>query len=213
MTPVLWGRKSSVNVQKVMWMLAEIGRAYERIDAGFTYGQVGTSTFSQMNPNRRVPVWQDGDFSLWESHAILRHLARSNGPVGYDAVADQWMEFVTSTLQPPFISVFYQTVRLPKETRNKDILEQQSDILNAALAVIESRLSTVDWLNGTEFSTAEIAMGPVMHRIFDIDWDRKDVPAIQRWLHRLRDRPAFQNCVMISYDELRGDLNGFTVTS
>lgn len=203
MTPILWGRRSSVNVQKAMWMLAEIGLEHERIDAGFTYGQVLTDAFSQMNPNRRVPVWQEGDFTLWESHAIVRHLATRGGPVGHDAWADQWMEFVTSTLQSPFISVFYQKVRLPEHKRSKAVLAKQSDLLNAALAIVESRLSTVDWLNGYGLSTAEIAMGPVMHRIFDVDWDRKDIPAVQRWLERLQDRPAHRDCVMTSYEELR----------
>ncbi len=203
MTPVLWGRSSSVNVQKVMWILAELGMDYEQIDAGFTYGKLDTHAFSQMNPNRRIPVWQEGELVLWESHAIVRHLAARGGPVAHDALADQWMEFVTSTLQPPFISVFYQKVRLPEEHRSLEILEKQSKALNMALDTVETRLNAFDWLNGVEFSTAEIAMGPPMRRAFDMDFGKKTHPATKEWLARLQERVAFQENVMTSYEELR----------
>ena len=41
----IWGRKSSVNVQSVLWCLEELGLAYKRIDAGFTYGVVTTPAY------------------------------------------------------------------------------------------------------------------------------------------------------------------------
>ena len=204
MTATLWGRVSSVNVQKVLWMLAELDLDYDRIDAGWTYGQTDTEAFAAMNPNRQVPVWQDDQITLWESHAILRHLAaRYPGKVAHDALADQWMEFGTSTLQPPFIGVFFQCVRLPMEKRSAETLEKHAKTLNAALAIVEGRLATTDWLNGNAFSTAEIALGAPMHRIYDVDWPRGSYPAIHAWLDRLRDRPGYRATVMTSYDELR----------
>ena len=119
MTPILWGRASSSNVQKVMWALAETGQPHERRDAGGRYGVTDTDAFAAMYPLRRVPVWQEAGLTLWESHAILRHLG--GGPAAAlwpddpaeRAVADQWMEFTSTTLAPPFVGAFWQVVRTP----------------------------------------------------------------------------------------------------
>ena len=75
----LWGRKSSINVQKVLWVLAELGlikgRDFERIDAGLHFGVNKTPEFLALNPNGLVPTLRDGDLMLWESNSILRYLA------------------------------------------------------------------------------------------------------------------------------------------
>ena len=55
----IWGRLSSVNVQKVVWCCDEIGLAYERIDAGGTFGRNNTPEYLAMNPNGLVPVIED----------------------------------------------------------------------------------------------------------------------------------------------------------
>lgn len=204
MKPRLWGRRSSVNVQKVLWTLAEIGIDYERIDAGFTYGRTNTDAFAVLNPNKKVPVWQEDGLTLWESHAIVRHLVnRNSGLIAHDALADQWMEFVNSTLQPPFIGIFYQRVRLPVGQRSDTVFQAQSKALNAALAVVEDRLAAVEWLNGDRFSTADLVAGAPMHRVFDVKWPRENFPATEKWLRCLRARPAYRDTVMSSYEELQ----------
>ena len=74
------GRKSSVNVQLVLWTLDELNLAYQRVDAGFTYGVVDTDAFKQMNPNGLVPVLIDGDSQpIFESASVLRYLANQYG--------------------------------------------------------------------------------------------------------------------------------------
>jgi hypothetical protein len=52
----IWGRKTSVNVQKVMWAVAELNLAHERIDAGGTFGKLDTADYGALNPNRLVPT-------------------------------------------------------------------------------------------------------------------------------------------------------------
>ena len=199
MTPTLWGRASSVNVQKVMWALAELGLEYERIDAAGKYGRV--EELQALNPNARVPIWQEDGLTLWESHAIVRHLATRGIP--HDPVADQWMEWTTSTLQPAFIGVFWQVVRTRPEERSADVWAKQGDALNAALGILDARLTDHDWLNGHAFSTAELAVGSLMFRIHDMDWPKGEFPAVSAWYTRLCERPAYRATVMTSYEELR----------
>ena len=50
----IWGRRNSINVQKAMWAVAELGLEHERIDAGGQFGGLASDEYGQMNPNRRV---------------------------------------------------------------------------------------------------------------------------------------------------------------
>ncbi len=75
----LWGRTSSINVRKVLWTLQELDVPFERIDAGMAYGINDTPAYRGKNPNALVPLLEDGDFSLWESNAIVRYLCARYG--------------------------------------------------------------------------------------------------------------------------------------
>ena len=80
----VWGRKTSSNVQAVMWSIAELGLPHERYDFGHRYGGLDTPEFLAMNPNGTIPVVRDNDGEpLWESAAILRYLANRYGRAPY----------------------------------------------------------------------------------------------------------------------------------
>src|SRR6185503_8320057 len=77
----IWGRNTSINVQKVMWAIAELGIAHERIDVGGAFGKNNEAPYLAMNPNGLVPTLQEDDgFILWESNTIVRYLAAKHGP-------------------------------------------------------------------------------------------------------------------------------------
>ena len=204
LTDRLWGRASSVNVQKVMWALAELGRPHTRIDAGGRYGRTDNDEFRAMNPNARVPVWQeDSGLVLWESHAILRHLARDAGRLIPEPRGDQWMDWGVSTFYPAMIGVFWQVVRTPPSRRSQDKISRNLKALQSALDVLADGLDRADWLDGAGFSMADIALGAGLHRYFDMDIPRDPPPAITRYYARLTERPAYRETVMTSYEELR----------
>jgi glutathione S-transferase len=79
MTVHIWGRLSSLNVRKVVWAAQETGVSFTRSDAGMAFGVVKTPEYLAMNPNALVPTLQDGDFTLWESNAIVRYLCAKYG--------------------------------------------------------------------------------------------------------------------------------------
>src|SRR5215510_4048795 len=68
----IYGRKSSFNLQKVMWLVAELGIAHNHVELGGSFGGLDTAEFLAMNPHGRVPVMDDSSIVVWESHAILR---------------------------------------------------------------------------------------------------------------------------------------------
>ncbi|HEX6002947.1 MAG TPA: glutathione S-transferase N-terminal domain-containing protein, partial [Burkholderiales bacterium] len=95
----IWGRKNSINVQKVLWCCAELDVKYERVDAGMEHGVNNTPEYRALNPNGLVPTIDHDGFILWESHAIVRYLSGLYGlgtlwpgsPRAF-AEADRWME-------------------------------------------------------------------------------------------------------------------------
>ena len=69
------GRKTSSNVQKVLWCCGEIGIAFEREDIGGEFGGNKSPDYLALNPNGLVPTIVDDGFILWESNVIVRYLA------------------------------------------------------------------------------------------------------------------------------------------
>ena len=75
----IWGRISSINVQKVVWAAGEVGQSFERIDCGGPFGGLREPMFLAKNPNAQIPVLEDGDVCIWESNSIVRYLAARYG--------------------------------------------------------------------------------------------------------------------------------------
>ena len=126
----LWGRLNSINVRKVVWCLEEIGAPYERIDAGLQFGVVGTPDYRAMNPNALVPTIRDGDFTLWESNAILRYLCARFADRGFwpsdvarRARGGRWMDWQQTSLNKAMGPAFHGLVRTPPEKRDVAAIE------------------------------------------------------------------------------------------
>ena len=207
----VWGRKSSSNVQSVLWCLAELDLEFSRIDAGFTYGLVNSDAYLAMNPNATVPTLQDGDQpAIWESAAIIRYLAASYGSSPFwpehaaeRVVVDQWAEWSKVNVAANFTSpLFWQLVRTPKQKRNPSSIELARAKLTHYLEIADTQLSANTYLAGEDFTLADIQFGHCLYRYFEIDLDRKPLPHINRYYDLLRERPPFQEHVQVDYSEL-----------
>src|SRR3546814_14279469 len=102
----IWGRPSSVNVQKVLWAVRELALPHTATHVGGPFGGLDTPEYGKLNPNRKVPVIDDGGLVLWESNAIVRYLAaRYNegglwpSDVAVRAQADRWMDWTATEWQ------------------------------------------------------------------------------------------------------------------
>ena len=212
MTLTVWGRKTSANVQPLMWCIGELGLAHARHDVGHIYGGNDTPQFLAMNPNGTVPVIRDGDNPpLWETGAILRYLAGRYGsapfwpaePVARSAV-DMWAEWAKINVTLAFTGpVFWRVVRTAPSRQDAAAIAQALAKLNAILAIAEARLADRAYLAGDDFTLADIQFGHVLFRYFDIDIARPAWPAIERYYGALTQRPAYAEHVMVSYEELR----------
>lgn len=198
---ILWGRASSVNVQKVLWALDEFGLSYEHRIVGGKYGGLDDPAFATLTPVGRVPVLQDGDTALWESHAILRYLARDQ----MTPIADMWMEFGSTTLQPPFIGLFWQRVRMTPKQQDATVLAKHLESLQAGLLILNAGMSDGRvYVAGSDFSMADIALGSLFYRITDLYPDiLAPYSQVEAWHKTIETRAGYRQWVATSYDELK----------
>jgi len=203
---ILWGRSSSANVQKILWCLDELGLSFDHKIVGGKYGGTDTAEFAALTPVARVPVMQDGDITLWESNVILRYLGRKMQALGHDNPhVDMWMEFGSTTLQPPFIGMFWQRIRMTPDQRDECTLEKHMSGLSAALDVLESTLAYGRMhIAGDDFSLADISLGTLFFRIRDLNPKLlEDREHLAKWHDRIAQRAAYKYHIATSYDELK----------
>ncbi|MGA0024319.1 MAG: glutathione S-transferase family protein [Burkholderiales bacterium] len=195
----IWGRTNSINVQKVLWSCAEMNVPYERIDAGMQFGVNNTPEFKALNPNGLVPLIDDDGFVLWESHAIVRYLARKHGlgtlcPSDPRAAADadRWMEWYSTTLWNHMKPIFWNLVRTPPEKRNMAEVEDNRQKLAGYLAMADAQLAKTAHLAGAAFTMGDIPLAVLCHRWFNLPIERPALPGLDRWFKAVSARPAFQ---------------------
>lgn len=206
----IWGRATSVNVQKVMWAIAELGVAHERIDAGGAFGGLDTPEYRAMNPNGLIPTLQDAGAVVWESHAIVRYLAATygRGTLWSDdpatrAQADMWMDWMHTAVLPDFTSVFFGLVRTAPSKRDMPGVTAAAERLGNTYATLEKVLTGRAFLTGDTLSMGDIPLGSSLYRYFNMDISRPALPNVEAWYARLQERAAYREHVMVSYDSLR----------
>jgi glutathione S-transferase len=211
-TITVFGRASSSNVQAVMWGMAELGLSCERLDYGHAFGGLDSAEFRAMSPHGLVPVMRDGDLVVWESCAILRYLAAQYGDGGAfwptdpaeRAGVDMWAEWGKTTFARDFTApIFWSRVRTPAKDRDAAALDAALARFSRWLDILEAQLSNRDYVCGDALSLADIVIGHVLYRYYDIDIPRGDHSVARAYYDRLALRPAYRDHVMLSYDMLR----------
>ena len=196
----IWGRANSVNVQKVLWCLQELDLAYERIDAGMAFGKNREPEYLVMNPNGRVPTLVEGDFVLWESNSIMRYLVRAYRPQSpiyphapkARAGVDRWLDWTLSTLQPVDRPVFWALVRTPPQQRDMAAIQKDADAEAVQWRIVDAQLSTRRFIEGDDFTLADIALGAYARRWFGVEGITKPRFAhLERWYAQFAHRAGF----------------------
>ncbi|HTO06373.1 MAG TPA: glutathione S-transferase [Myxococcota bacterium] len=211
--PLLLGRRSSFNVQKVQWLLAELGLDFEQRELGGRFGGLDTPEFGALNPHRRVPVLVDGDLAVWESHAILRYLAASHGGESWwprspaaRSHADRWLDWAETTLQPDFMGIFWGWYRTPEAQRNQPAIAAALRACERHFRLLDAQLESRDHLLGDTLTLADIPTGASLFRYFEMGLPVPHPPRVEAWYRRLCARPAYRAQVMLPFQELFGRL-------
>jgi glutathione S-transferase len=200
----IWGRANSVNVQKVLWCLAELDLAYERIDAGMAFGKNNEPAYLAMNPNGRVPTLVEGDFVLWESNSVMRYLAMAYGkgsPVYPEAPkrragVDRWLDWTLSTVQPVDRPVFWALVRTPPDKRDMAAIQRDVDAEAVVWRIVDAQLASRRFIEGDDFTLADIALGAYARRWLGVEGVSKPkLIHLDRWFAQFATRPGFQKFI------------------
>lgn len=192
------GKRSSINVRKVLWACAELELPFQQEDWGSGYRDVDSDAFRALNPNAMVPVLLDGDFVLWESNSILRYLAnRYGGDALYPrepmarARVDQWMDWQASDLNRAWGPAFMALVRQSPAHADASQVQASLQAWTRLMRVLDDQLAkTQAFVAGPDFSLADIVMGLSIQRWFETPFDHPRLDQVQAYAARLRQRPG-----------------------
>lgn len=213
MTIKLFGRSTSYNVQKALWLLEELELQYEHIQCGGKYGGLDNDEFAAMNPMQKVPVVSDGDDVIWESNTILRYLASKYGDNHWiptdpyqRSLCERWMDWCLVTFEPAFIGVFWGYYRTPEEQRNLELINKSKNDCLDCLDKLNNQLANDHYIVGPKLSLADITAGVFIYRLVEVDLKIPLPDHVSRWYDRLQLREGYKKWVMSDFTELKGRL-------
>ena len=190
----LLGRKTSGNVQKVMFLLEELKMPYTREDYGRQFDNTQTPDYLGMNPNAKVPTLVDGSLVVWESNTILRYVAAKAKSPLYPADAakrshvERWMDWQLAALNGPYLAMFREA-KLEPDKRSAEFGAQLKD-LGAQLSILDKSMKS--WVAGDEFSIADICLAPIVARCLRFGVELPALPNVKRWDAAIGAREAFK---------------------
>ena len=197
------GRKTSSNVQKVLWTCGELGLPFEREDLGGPFGGNDTPEYRALNPNGRVPTIVDDGFVLWESNSCSRYLATKHAfgtlypeDLQTRANGERWMDWQLTIVSPAMVPVFWGLVRTKPEDRDMDAIEQARQKLSGVMGILDAHLADSTYVSGDDFTVADIPLGIAAYRWFNLDMKREDHANLMRWYELLTQRPPYQEHIM-----------------
>jgi glutathione S-transferase len=199
----IWGRSTSVNVQKVMWAVGELNLPHERIDVGGSFGQNKEPAYLAMNPNGLVPTLEEDGFHLWESNSIVRYLAAKYGPDGLApadlrarARANSWMDWQLSVAGPALTGMFWGLIRTPPEKRDHAAIDASREKTAAAMKILDAQLGKTAFVAGAAFSMGDIPTALMAYRFRRLVPERSGLDNLERWFAGIEERPAFKQHVL-----------------
>jgi len=199
----IYGRRTSGNVMKPLWLADELGLEYEQIDIGGPFGGNDQPEYLAINPMGLVPTIDDDGFVMWESNAITRYLAAKygQGTLWPDdprarATADTWMDWKLTAINAMMRPIFWGYVRTRPEDRDMAEIAAAVEQGNKFWAMLDRHLADRKYIAGDTLTMGDIPLGPQAFRWFTLVEDRPPLPHFEAWYQRLTERPAFRkNCM------------------
>ena len=192
------GRSTSGNVQKVVWLLEELGQPYTREDYGRQFNNTQTEAYLKLNPSGKVPTLVDGNVVVWESNTILRYLCSKSagGAALYPSEpatrsqVERWMDWQLASLNGPYLGVFKESKK--KEEERAASFAADSKELAAQLELLEKGTAGRAFIAGANFSIADICLGPIVDRCLGFPVALPAVPGVRAWRDKIVSRAAYQ---------------------
>ena len=187
------GGRGLARDMRVRWALEETGQAYDvRL---LSFDAMKQPAHRALHPFGQIPTYQDGDLVLFESGAIVLHLAQQHaGLLPEDAAARAraiaWMFAALNTVEPPIDNLGSAVLLDRDKIWHAERLPILVDRVRDRLSELSHRLGDADWLDGA-FSTGDLLMVTVLRRL-NLSGRLKEYPNLFAYVARGEARPAFK---------------------
>ncbi|CDZ62479.1 glutathione S-transferase family protein [Neorhizobium galegae] len=180
---------------RVRWALEEAGQPYEVRLVSFK--AIKEPAHLALQPFGQIPTYEEGDLALFESGAIVLHIAERHGGLLPDdanarARAIAWMFAALNTVEPPIFDRSLARILERDEPWYEKRLHALDDTIRKRLADLSRRLGEADWLDG-EFSAGDLLMVSVLLRLKASSDILDDYPNLSAYVARGEARPAYKH--------------------
>src|SRR5687767_12986785 len=178
---------------RVRWALEEVGQPYDVRLVSFK--EMKESAHRRLHPFGQIPTYEEGALTLFESGAIIFHIAeRHTGLLPDDANARAraiaWMFAALNTVEPPIVERSMAVILERDKNWYEERLPILDDRVRARLGELSSRLGAADWLDG-EFSAGDVLMVTVLRRLNGSGL-LEEYPNLCAYIARGEARPAYK---------------------
>ena len=183
---------------RIVWLLEELGLDYTLNRMDFHPSALKSPEHRARHPLGRVPVLEDGDVMIYESGAIVEYVVARHTDGALKPAPEsplfpeflQWFHYCEGMVMPPVNTIVVQTLLLPEDRRNPEVLAQAQRLLNKALIPVNEALEGRDYMIG-DLSAADFMMGHASFMSRRLGCVGDDMPHLNAYVDRLEQRPAF----------------------
>ena len=198
----LYGRRNSINVQKVSWALCELNLEFKWHDEYGKFGKVNVENYEKINPQLIVPTLDHNGSIIKQSNAIVRYLYRKYTDV-YEiskdediAIAESWMEFQTTDLQLNMTPIFWGIVRNQSEYRDQELIDKNIILLNEKFEIFDKFLEDHEYILNNKFGMSDIIMGAASYRYLSLPIERPNLLNLKSWYDKISNRDCFKKNIL-----------------
>jgi glutathione S-transferase len=178
---------------RVRWALEEAGQPYDVRLVSFK--EMKEPAHRKLHPFGQIPTYEEGDLALFESGAIILHIAERHAGLlpreaNARARAISWMFAALNTVEPPIVERSMAIILERDKSWHAQRLTMLEDRVRVRLEELSSRLGHADWLDGA-FSAGDLLMVTVLRRL-DGSGEVEKFPNLAAYVARGEARPAYQ---------------------
>ena len=187
---------------RIIWLMEELELEYEVNIMPFSKEGLKSDEHRARHALGRVPVLEDGEVMIFESGAIIEYVLTRHKEGGLKPKADspefpyylQWFHYCEGMVMPPMNQIVVQTILLPPERRDENVLKQAKNLLTKSLMMVNANLEDKEYLIG-DFSAADLMLGHACYMSNRMGCVTDEMHHIKDYVARISARPAFKKAI------------------
>ena len=187
---------------RIIWLMEELELEYEVNVMPFSKEGLKSDEHRARHALGRVPVLEDGEVMIFESGAIIEYVLTRHKEGGLKPKADspefpyylQWFHYCEGMVMPPMNQIVVQTILLPPERRDENVLKQAKNLLTKSLMMVNANLADKEYLIG-DFSAADLMLGHACYMSNRMGCVTDELQHIKDYVARISARPAFKKAI------------------